>query len=370
MDSAKKILILHASAGHGHEKAALAVAETLARQGAPVTVRDSLDLVRPAFGKFYKNSYLSMIKNAPPLWGLSYYSMDVRALGPLVRPIRRLVNAKMARAMREYILSEKPDALVCTHFMPVEVAGHMKRRGEWKGKIVTVITDYLSHAFWIDRSTDVYAVGSDRTVEDLLRRGIPRDKIKLTGLPTMQAFRTPQNGPAERRKFGLAEFPTVLLTSGGAGVGPIEEMAGGLSLGRETFQVLVVCGTNKALFERLSVSMKGNSSVRVFGFVNNMHELMAASDIVVGKAGGLTLSESFCLGLPVIMVKPVPGQEGRNALVVSSAGAGVTTHAAAETVRVTRSILANRPRLQEMKDAARRLGRPGAAGAIAELALS
>lgn len=368
MASSSKILILHASAGHGHEKAALAVAEALTLKGAAPVVRDSLDLVAPYFGKAYKNSYLSMIKSAPPLWGFSYYSSDVPMLGPLIRPVRRMVNRIAAGTMRTYLLTEKPETLVCTHFMAVEVAGSMKRRGEFPGRIVTVVTDYLSHAFWIDRSVDRYAVGCDRTLDDLVRRGVPRGKIQVTGLPTMRAFRVPPDGRAVRQRFGLSdEKPVVVLTSGGAGVGPIEEMARGLSAGG--LQVLVVCGTNRLLFESLAESMRSNAAVRVFGFVTNMHELMAAADLVVGKAGGLTLAESFCLGLPVIMVSPVPGQEERNACVVSAAGAGVTTRVPSQTISAALAILGDLPRLQAMKQAAARFGRADAAEAIADMAL-
>jgi processive 1,2-diacylglycerol beta-glucosyltransferase len=116
--------------------------------------------------------------------------------------------------------------------------------------------------------------------------------------------------------------------------------------------------------------MKSETAVRVFGFVANMHELMAASDLVVGKAGGLTLAESFCMGLPIVMVSPVPGQEERNARIVSAAGAGVTTRAPGETIAAARAILGDGARLRAMKDAARRFGRPGAAEAIADMAAS
>lgn len=371
MASSKKIVILHASAGHGHEKAALAVAEALSSFDCTVIVRDSLDLVPWFFGRFYKNSYLSMIKHVPFLWGWSYYTMDWSFLAPLIRPIRRLINSAMTQTMESFLESEKPDVLICTHFMSVEVAGAMKRRGTFSGKIMTIVTDYLPHAFWIHPSVDLYAVGCSKTREDLLRRGVPDKKIVVTGLPTMLAFRESVNLLEFRGEMGLAaDLPTVLLTSGGAGVGAIGDVARELSSGSDAAQVLIVCGTNKALREKLSLASKANPLFQVFGFVNNMHQFMAVSDLLVGKAGGLTLAECFCKGLPIVMINPVPGQEERNAFITAGEGAGVLASSLSEALEKTRSILKNPARLSEMKSAAKRLGRPQAAADIAALALS
>lgn len=371
MAASKKILILHASAGHGHEKAAAAVAEALAAEGVPADLRDSLDLVRPGFASFYKNSYLSMIKSAAFLWGFCYYLMDARFLGFIVRPVRRMINGWVTERMRQLLTQEQPDVLVCTHFMSIEVAGHLKRKGLFRGRILAVVTDYLAHEFWVHPAVDVYAVGGEAARQDLIRRGVSDARIRVTGLPTRSIFRGALDGRRVRTDLGLApERLTVLLTSGGAGVGPVERMALDLSSPAGGFQTLVVCGTNRALEQKLSAHQSARPLLRVFGFVNNMHELMAASDLIIGKAGGLTLAESFCLGVPIVMVHPVPGQEGRNARVTSAAGAGITTHDTGQTLRVARQILSDASRLESMNRAASSLGRPSAALDIARLALA
>lgn len=371
MATAKKILIFHASAGHGHLKAAQAVAEALADQGQSPEVIDVLDLLPSFFGRFYKESYLSMIQKTPGLWGFLYYLMDNRALGCVIRPARRLVNQLFTAGLRKKMIEARPDVVVCTHFMAVEVAGALKRREAISAKIVTVVTDYLAHAFWVDRSTDVYAVGCDQTRRDLEGRGVPPGKIEVTGLPTMHNFSRGADRAACRAKLALPpDSPVLLLASGGAGVGPVEDVVRGLSNRLSTLRMLVVCGTNRALFDRLTTWSKNRPEVRVFGFVSNMHELMGAADLLVGKAGGLTVSESLCLGLPLVMVRPVPGQEERNALVVSAAGAGVTVHTTEQTLRETLRIMGDAAALDRMKHAAREFGRPQASAQIAQKVLA
>jgi len=368
MDHPRKILIYYASAGHGHEKAARAVEEALReRPELSVFCLDALDLTPGFFGKNYKGSYLFMIKSATWLWGFLYGASDVLALRPVIRPARAIVNSIFAKRLEKMIELEQPETVLATHFMPVEIAARLKRKGKIRSKIVSVITDFLPHEFWIAPEVDIYAVAHDRTRAELVRRGVPESRIRVTGIPVGKKFMLKADAKELRTKLRLEESVfTALVTSGGAGVGDAVGLVERLKKIGKPVQTLAVCGTNKALFAKLSPS--AGKSLKVYSFVNNMDELMQISDVVVGKSGGLTVSESLAVGLPMIVLRPVPGQEERNAVVLDAASAGFVARSTAEAALKVRELAEFPEVLAAYRHAARAAGRPFAARDVAEIA--
>lgn len=362
----QKILILHASAGHGHQKAAQAIEEACREfyPEADVQVRDTLEFTSPFFGNFYKEFYLFQIKYIPWLWGLFYYALDIPLIYFSIKIIRRLMNAVSFGRLAKYMIAENPSVIVATHFMPVEVASFLKKRGTLNAKLVTVVTDYLPHFVWMADGVDAYIVASHEAQEELARRGVPREKIRVLGIPIGKKFwkSAPAKTPAD---LGLkAGVFTVLVTSGGGGIGGIGRIAEQLAVLKKSIQILVVCGTNLELQKRLEAEASHNPWIRVYGFVNNMNELMTVSDLVVGKGGGLTITESFSKGKPVILFRPVPGQEVRNADLVKKYNAGFVTGSADEAVKKVIEIFENQALYQSLCAGAKTFSRPSAAEAI------
>ncbi len=303
----KKVLILYASAGHGHEKAARALQEAYASRGCTVKMADALELVPSFFGANYKKTYLWLIQKAPWLWGFFYYLTDIPWTTLLTRPSRRLVNTLMARKLERWVLEENPSVVLSTHFLPTEVCGAMKKNGRLQAKLATVITDYLPHRFWISQKSDIYFVAIEETKKALVACGVPPEKIVVTGIPIEAKFEEALKHPKPP-----AAHHTILVTSGGAAVGAIETITHAILRIQKPIEIFVVCGTNRHLKEKLGAIASKDSRLKTFGFVNNMQELMQASDVVVGKGGGLTMTESFALERPMIIYHPVPGQESRN----------------------------------------------------------
>ena len=335
MDNSKSVVILYASAGHGHQKAAQGILEAY-REAAPdqhVRAFDTLLYAHTLFGELYKQSYYLMIKHAPWMWGLFYHSTDHAWIAPLVRLVRRIVNSLVTRKLENLLTSENPGVIVSTHFLSTEVASHLKNQGRIQSKIITVVTDYMPHTVWIGSHVDHYVVALEETKADLVGRGVPKDKINVLGIPVEHKFLLPHSRQEVCQKLGIRQdLFTVLITSGGAGIGAIQKIAEGLLALDHPIQVLAVCGTNGKLHDDLIQQSLDNALLKPFGFVDNMDELMTASDVVIGKGGGLTITESFVKGKPVILFRSVPGQETRNAVCIQEHGAGFATSSVATVI--------------------------------------
>lgn len=372
MADQKRILIVYASAGHGHEKAARGVEEAL-REAAPradVRIMDSIETGSAFFAKLYRCTYFAQIKYAPWLWGFFYYVFDQSWVYACLRPIRRAYNALNFGAFERKLIEQSPSAVVATHFQAVEVTSHLKRRGRIQSKLIAVITDYLPHKVWIDAQVDLYAVACDSTREDLLARGVPAERIRVTGIPVERKFYTNVGPAAARRALGLEDGVfTALVTSGGAAIGALSSIVTELVESGIPIQVLCVCGTNASLRLELEPLAGRYHRLKLYGFIDNMHELMEASDIVIGKGGGLTVTESLCKGRPLILYRPIPGQEGRNARVLQSEGAAYVASTPEEIATYLKQLIDSPDLRRAFASGAQQLRKSSAADEIAIEAL-
>lgn len=322
-----KILIIHAEAGAGHTKAALALQKAFSMSDTVHEVRlvQALEYTSGLFRKWYPALYHFMISYLSSLWGVFYYLLDQPQMSFLLRPVRRLTNGLVSKNFIRYLKGENPDLIVCTHFFATEIVSYLKKKGELKAPLVTVITDFMPHQFWISDETDYYCVAFEETARDLIRRGISEEKIKITGIPVDPVFADSKNTLELKRKLGLEEtLHTVLLTSGASTTNSFGDAVERILEIENPMQLIVVCGTNTKLYDRISrITTSGAVKMKVLRFVTNMDELMACADLVVGKGGGLTVSEALAKAKPIIIVNPIPGQEMRNTILLVSRNAGM-----------------------------------------------
>ena len=234
--------------------------------------------------------------------------------------------------------------------------------------VFAVTTDFDVHQYWVDPIVFRYYVFHEESQWQLQSKGIPGDKISVTGIPVMPEFLSKMGKLSSRQSLGLENRPfTILALSGGFGVGRFEEIvrtvAGALaSLSRRRFNLIVVCGKNATVLERISkMGMPQNVHASIHGFVLNIHEMMNASDLVVTKSGGLTSAEALVKGLPMIIMDPIPGQEMRNADLIVEHGAGWKAINLANLDFKLRKVLATPSMLQIARKASRTLARPNAA---------
>ncbi|UCD55230.1 MAG: glycosyltransferase [Candidatus Omnitrophota bacterium] len=311
-----KILILYATAGVGHKKAAFAIKEAFDKTGRKdVLLKDSLDYTNRFFKPSYNSIYLALVKYFPTLWGFFYYVLDNPWIYALTRPIRRLTNHINSKKLVKFLLTVRPETIIVTHFFASEVIAHLKKKGILKdSRLITVITDYKSHTFWLSKYVDCYIVGSEYTRDDLIRRGILPERIKPLGIPCAKSFSEKRNREKIKTEIGLKpDKRTIFILGGGFGVGPIKKIVLHLDKTQEDFQGIVVCGYNKKLYNTL-VKIAGSAKhvFKIYGFVDNVDELMAASDILISKSGGITVTEALNAALPMVVIDPIPGQEMRN----------------------------------------------------------
>lgn len=314
-----KILIVHASAGAGHMKAAEAIYDGLQSSTTHDAVLiDALDFTSPLFKRMYRDSYLFLITKVPYLWGGAFLMLDKSWLQPFVRAFRRLYNGINCKPLERYLEQEQFDYIFSTHFMPNEVASALKRKGKIKSKVISCVTDFDIHKIWVGDGVDKYTVASDWTREKAVEIGIPKDSVVTTGIPTNQKFNQHPDVVELKKQLGLkSDVFTVLMATGSFGIGPIEEILEQL----QDVQVIVVSGHNQGLYDRLS--QKGYPLAKILGLVDNMPELMAVSDVMVTKPGGLSTSEALVSQLPMIFFSAIPGQETNNISVLAEYGVGV-----------------------------------------------
>lgn len=317
-----KILITYASAGAGHFKAAQALYDYLKINYPAVEVRcvDILEKSNALFRFFYKWGYSFLIKEVRILWRCSYWITDFKLLRPLTRSIASIIDRKNTKSFACLLIEDDPDFIISTHFLTSGISASLKRAKRINSKLISVITDFGVHQFWISAGTDIYVVASGFTKEQLMLQGIKQNSIKEFGIPIETKFLKPFDKDHLYEKFGLEKNKfTVLMMTGSFGLGPLEEIVNALY---HDVQVMVVCASNRELYARLR--KRNLSGVKIFGLVDDAQDLMAVSDIIITKPGGLSIAEILAMELVPIFISAIPGQETINIKVLEEYGIGVT----------------------------------------------
>jgi processive 1,2-diacylglycerol beta-glucosyltransferase len=363
-----RVLILSASAGAGHLRAAEAVEKAFVKAGAAREVRhlDVLQYTNPLFRNIYSKTYLDMVNTMPEVLGWLYDHLDKpNANDPLRMAFEKLNALPFIKLLEQY----QPEITVCTHFLPAEIISWLKSRGRLSARQAVVVTDFDVHAMWLCRHYEHYFVALDETRAHLEELGVPASKLSVTGIPIDPVFAEVKDRTAMRLKHGLDPDPNraaVLISAGGFGVGRIETVLAALAKLRHRAQVVAICGRNQELYNDLRARSDAQPAdahvkLKAVGFTTEMDELMAASDLIVGKPGGLTTSEALARGLVFVVVNPIPGQEERNSDHLLEEGAAIRCNNLPVLAYKIDRLLDDPSRLAAMRANARRLGRPDAA---------
>jgi processive 1,2-diacylglycerol beta-glucosyltransferase len=370
-----RVLLLSASSGAGHVRAAQALeASFRARGDCTVEHADAMNYVSKLFQSIYEKAYITMVRRAPGVMGMLYDSTDQ----PWQHESRRLALDRLNTTPMVRLLNKiQPDLCVATHFLPAEIIAWLIAKKKLRARNAIVITDYDVHAMWLCRTVDRYFVALPEAAEYLARIGVARDKVRVTGIPVDPVFAAPLDRAEARTYFGLdPHATTILVATGGYGVGPVEQLVGSLLALQRPWQIVAIAGKGDKVQRRLEKMAEdtgkwpsGKSRLRVVGFTTEMDRYMAAADLLVGKAGGLTSSEAMSRGLPMAIIEPIPGQEERNADHLLEAGAAMRCNNLPAAAWKIAALLDDGPRMERMRAAARGMGKPNAAADIAEDAL-
>lgn len=370
-----RVLILSASAGAGHIRAAQAVENAFHEMNAAREVRhvDTLQFTNKLFRGLYSKAYIELVNNAPDVLGWLYDTLDKPWKNERRRlALDRLNTRPFVKLLQEY----QPDFAVCTHFLPAEIISWLKAKQRLSFRQAVVITDLDVHAMWLCRNCEHYFVAMDETREHLAALGIPEANITVTGIPIDPVFSRPKDQRRMRLEHGLdPDLTTILISAGGFGVGPIEHLMSALLQLRHKAQVVAICGRGEAMYQRvrrMADERSGDGSVRFHpvGYTTQMDEYMAAADLVVGKPGGLTTSEALASGLVFVIVNPIPGQEERNSDHLLEQGAAIRCNNLPVLAYKIDRLLDDPDRLARMRQTVARLARPRAAFDIVQQLVS
>jgi processive 1,2-diacylglycerol beta-glucosyltransferase len=370
-----RILVLSASVGAGHVRAAQAVELALREIAPDAEVRnlDLLTLTNAAFRRLYGNAYTDLVNKAPHVLGFFYDLLD-KPTGPRSKSdrLRLLVEKLNLKKLRSLIRDGNWDVIVSTHFLPAEIIASMRRDGIVSVPHITVTTDFETHRLWVNEPCERYTTATDEGAAYLNHWGVPKDNITVTGIPIHPVF-----SREKTRKHCLAaqdlvgDRPILLQVAGGFGVGPIEKLYRGVLSVEIPMEIVVVAGRNasaKAQMETVPVPPRHRA--KILGYTEEIDELMAVADIVLSKPGGLTTSEVLARGSAMAIVNPTPGQESRNSDFLLENGAAVKINNEG-VLRLKLTQLLNDPqRLAALKANARKLARPRAAFDVAQIAMA
>jgi processive 1,2-diacylglycerol beta-glucosyltransferase len=370
-----RILLLSASSGAGHVRAAEALEQAFRAHGGCIVEHvDSLNYVSKLFQRIYDDAYIAMVQRAPELMGLLYKRMDQ----PWERPSTRLAFDRFnAQSMIRLLQKVQPDLCIATHFLPAEILAWLTAKRKLHARDAIVITDYDVHATAISGNLDRYYLARQEAAEYLAGLGMPREKLCVTGIPIDPRFEVPLDRDEARPKLGLASDARILLLSaGGYAVGPVEQLVRDLLEQKRPWQIVAIAGKGEQLRRRLDHLARGvgklpSGAARLIsvGFTKEMHQYMAAADVLIGKAGGLTTSEALARGLPMALIDPIPGQEERNSDHLLEAGVAIRCNNLPAAAWKISELLEDPDRLCAMRAAAAKMARPTAARAIVEDAL-
>ncbi len=371
----KRVLILSASVGAGHLRAAQAVELALRALDPSCQVRniDVLTLATRAFRALYGQGYLDLVNKAPHALGYFYELLDAppKNRNPKRDLLRLAVEKLNLRPFLRLLKDEPWDIAVNCHFLPAEIIASLRKTGELDLPQMTVTTDFETHRLWVNQPCERYFTATEEGAAYLAYWGIPPETITVSGIPVHPAFSRPKDRETCLRNQGLrGDRPMVLQLAGGFGVGPVKEIFQGLLAVKPPLEIVVAAGRNEALAKDIrQIRTPQRHRVKVMGFTDQMDEFMACADLVLSKPGGLTTSEALARSVPMAIVNPIPGQESRNSDFLLEGGAAVKiSHPSLVPLKLGK-LLGNPRLLTSLKAGARRLGRPQAAFTVAQAVL-
>jgi processive 1,2-diacylglycerol beta-glucosyltransferase len=329
-----------------------------------------MELISPAVNKFARFTYTKSVRNTPTLYGYFYQATDNQKLDSLME--KHLINLGLQKIL-DFMAERSPRLIVATYPLVAGVIAYIKRAGLLDAPLVTVITDNTAHSQWIHPETDFYFVGSEQVLQGLIYQGVPAHKIIVTGIPIDLKFALSPVREDLYIKFGLKpQIPVILIMAGAVGmlrgIPALCQVLNELPL---PLQALVITGRDKGLYHQLREQTgKLDKLFKIYKFVDNVDEFMAVSNLLITKAGGLTISEALAVGLPMLIYRPIPGQEMENTRYLLNAGAALPVYDLKELRVKLRLILTQRYFYETMCSRALAAGRPEAASAAARILLS
>lgn len=379
----KKVLIMSASTGGGHNRAAKAMKDEIEKKcidGEHITceIIDSLKLINTTMDKIISSGYEKSAKYTPKAWGGVYKMSDANIVSKHEYK-GNLFNTLLASKLKKLLKERKPDLIIGTHPFPMIALSTLKKKYPYRNAfnsffvppLISVLTDYTAHSTYIQDEIDYYIAGDEYVKEVLISESVDGDKIKPYGIPVEKSFLEHREKSVVLEELGLAPDKfTVLLMGGSFGAGNIKDTLKELLEIDRDFQIIVITGRNETLKEKLEKSLEKHDidkNISILGFTQDMNDILSAVDIIVSKPGGLTTTECLLKELPMIIPYYIPGQEEENMDFLSNCGAALRT-SKKFTISVLLKVLIDNPtRMELLKNNIKSIKKQNTAEDIANL---
>jgi len=354
----------------GHHSATLAIEKGIKMLSGDAQVLNinAFHYTNPISEKIVNRIYTTIIKKTPKIWDYVYDNPKIKnRIEKLQKSLHKLNSPKIKKLFDRF----HPDIVVCTQAFPCGMVADYKKAYNSKLPLIAVLTDYVPHAYWIYDNVNYYIAPSEEVKQRLIKKGVPSYKIRAFGIPFDPAFNEPVDKNSIKERLNLdPALKTILIMGGGQGLGPIKTIVKSLEKSNSAIQAIIVAGTNKKLYKSLKKKIKGyKNKILLYGYVNNINELMSISDIVITKPGGITTSEALAKRLPLIIVKPLPGQEINNTVYLMEQQAAIKIDKPELTNEVIEDLLSNPQELKRLSESAGSIAKPNAAVGIARFIL-
>jgi processive 1,2-diacylglycerol beta-glucosyltransferase len=354
----------------GHHSATLAIEKAL-RILQPDTQTlniNAFNYTNPISEKIINRLYMGVIKRTPQVWDYLY---DNPKVVKKIEKIKEAVHKFNSPKLKILFDRFKPDAIVCTQAFPCGMCADYKKTYNSNIKLIAVLTDYIPHSYWIYDTVNYFVTPSEDVSISLMKKGVIFDKIRPLGIPFDPKFNEARDRNKLTQKFKLnPDIPTILIMGGGQGLGPIKTIVKSLEKVKREIQELVVTGTNRKLYRSLKRKIKKyKKKILLFEYVNNINELMGISNIIITKPGGVTVAEVLAKRIPMIIVKPLPGQEASNTNYLTEKGAAIKLDEPKDINAVVEDLFANAVQFNQICESARLISKPNASLDIARLVL-
>ena len=363
-----KVLILSCDTGEGHNSAAAAVAGALTHRGIENRVFDPLVLAGKYAERFVSGAYTAIMKNAPSAFNALYRAGDIYSSTGITSPVYH-ANARYAANLRSFIETNGYDCVVCTHLYPMETMTAIRKAGDFTVPCYGVLTDYTCIPFLAETELDGYFIAHEDLRAEFVEKGIPSERIIVTGIPVDEKFANHMDKAAARNYLAIPQQQDVFLVmSGGIGVGNAGAICDEILLRHDSgaFTVYILVGRNSDLKRTLEEKYAGNEHVRIVTFTKKVNVYMNAADVMLSKPGGLTSTEAAVAQVPLVQLLVYTACEAPNIAFFASHGLSERAEDAADAAAKAVALARDKEKAAAMREAQRNTIAPDAADRIAE----
>ena len=345
-----KILILSAATGGGHLRASRAIEKYIRENSeeTEVAVVDALKSINVVLDKTVCDGYHFLATKTPKVFGQLYRKTNEESiLFTVMNRFTSVFSQKLIPLMEE----QRPDVVISTHPFVTEMMSHLKGKGTVTAPLICLMTDYGPHRAWIAEHVDAYVVSTPDMIPEMEAMGVKKELIHPFGIPVGDVFFTEGDKPALLNKFGMNPgLPTVLIMAGSFGVTNIMKIYRDLVQLPVDFQVIIITGRNRKLYEAFTPVVENSpKATKLVYFTDEVENYMHASDLLITKPGGLTVSEALACNIPLAVFDAIPGQEEDNANFLLTHDMAVKLERGVDTGATIRELLEDSRRLDEMR---------------------